>query len=115
MARGPRKDSEQATQRANLFVDPTLSLRVSSLTLSFRTLMKVGQPPVLAIFGCKHDHYDPAVTCSGYGDDIAGDQVPVLTNNVNVTYRSERAFYTCYSDSSTKGEPYLVTLIANSN
>jgi len=85
--------------------------KMAGLTVAHAAAMAraKGGPPVLAHFDCWESHYEPAVTCSGYGDGSsplrAMNDSLRLETRVNASYHSSQGFYTCYSDSSTKSFP----------
>lgn len=63
---------------------------------------------LLATFDCWVGHYEPAVTCSGWGDTMrrTGSDAPeLLSNATKAALLDEALVYTCYADSSTKAFP----------
>ena len=99
-------------------------LTVPQLLPSVGDSLQLPLPSILAIFDCWSEHYEPAVTCSGYQDLLPSQHMPHASPAETKPFLSHSELqhavqsahnisaggsvpdvYTCYNDSSTKEFP----------
>ena len=80
---------EQLLAARNITIVSRSDLQTMTAQQATQRAKHVGGGAVLACVNCVVDHYNPAVTCAGFGGGTA----------------EESLIYTCYNDSSTKAYP----------